>query len=184
VALGTLGALAAAGVAQVPDEAIRSGFGSVRWPGRLEVIAHGELTVIVDGAHNPDGVTVLASTLEELAPEMPAGRATLLLGVMRDKEVDEMLDALMRPPVLRAARCVATSVPETERALPAAELAARWSPRAGSPVAALDDADEALDRALELAREEGGPLVIAGSLYLVGRLRARLVPGTPVDDDA
>jgi dihydrofolate synthase/folylpolyglutamate synthase len=115
---------------------------------------------------------------------MPAGRATLLLGVMRDKEVDEMLDALMRPPVLRAARCVATSVPETERALPAAELAARWSPRAGSPVAALDDADEALDRALELAREEGGPLVIAGSLYLVGRLRARLVPGTPVDDDA
>lgn len=184
VAMGTLEALASAGVAHVSDEAIRSGLGSVRWPGRLEVIDHEGLTVIVDGAHNPDGVTVLAATLEELAPELPAGRATLLLGVMRDKEVDQMLDALMQPPLLRGARCVATSVPETERALPAAELAARWSPRAGSPVVALDDADDALDRALELARGEGGPLVIAGSLYLVGRLRARLVPGTPVDDDA
>lgn len=183
VALGSLEALAAAGVAHVPDEAIRSGFSSVCWPGRLEVLTHEGLTVIVDGAHNPDGVTVLAATLEELAPELPAGRPTLLLGVMRDKEVDEMLEALMRPPVWRGARCVATSVPDTERALPAAELAARWSPRAGAPVVALDDADDALDRALELARGEGGPLVIAGSLYLVGRLRARLVPGTPVDGD-
>ena len=184
VALGTLDALAAADVARAPAEAIRAGFGAVRWPGRLEPLAHQGLTLIVDGAHNPDGMAVLAATLDELAPVLPAGRATLLLGVMRDKEVDQMLDALMGSTLLRRSRCLATSVPETERALAAVELAERWSGLAGSPADPIEDVDAALDRALELAAEQGGPLVIAGSLYLVGHLRARLVPGTPTDDDA
>lgn len=184
VALGVVEALSKAGVASAPAEAVRAGLADVRWPGRLELLEHEGRTILIDGAHNPDGMAVLAGTVEALADSLPRGPATLLLGVMRDKAVGEMLRALARADVFRAARCIATVVPQTERALPADELAAQWRAITGGAAEAEPDADAALERALEHARDAGGPLVIAGSLYLVGHLRARLVPGTISDTDA
>jgi dihydrofolate synthase/folylpolyglutamate synthase len=120
----------------------------------------------------------LAVTLDELHSSLPAGRATLLMGVMRDKEVDAMLTSLARSSLLADARFIASGVPDSERALPAADLAAAWGRALGADAAtiALDDADEALAGALDSARTEGGLLVVAGSLYLVGHVRARLLP--------
>jgi dihydrofolate synthase/folylpolyglutamate synthase len=184
VALGVLDALEAADVASLPDDAIRAGLAATAWPGRLEIVEFEGTTVVLDGAHNPAGVAVLVSALEELAPELPPGPATLLLGVLRDKEVDEMVGLLAGCDLLRGACLVATTVPGTERALPANDLASAWEQAGGPAVDVRDDADAALDRALALAAASGAPLVIAGSLYLVGRLRARLVPGTLVDDAA
>jgi len=78
---------------------------------------------------------------------------------------------------LRTANFIATGVPDTPRAMAAGEVAGRWAAVSGVIAeAAVKDADAALDRALEFAGLEGGPLVIAGSLYLVGHLRGRLVP--------
>jgi dihydrofolate synthase/folylpolyglutamate synthase len=180
VALGVVGALAEAGVADVPDEAVVAGLAATRWPGRLELLDHGGRTVILDGAHNPDGAAALASTLDELAPYLPRGRVTLLLGVMADKAVADMVSALVAAAPLREARCLTTRVPGSDRSLPAVDLAAAWEAVAGRAVeAAIDDADEAFRRALELAGSAGGPLVVSGSLYLVGHIRARLVS----DDD-
>jgi len=184
VALGILGALAEAGVASVSDQAIRDGLAATGWPGRLELIEHGPHTILLDGAHNPDGMAVLAATVDALAGSLPDGSATLLLGVMRDKEVDDMLQALMASEVLRSSRCIATVVPDTDRALPSDELAARWSSIAGAPAQPVGDADAALEQALAQTTAAGGPLIIAGSLYLVGHLRSRLVPGTISDRDA
>ncbi|MEX1296675.1 MAG: Mur ligase family protein [Candidatus Limnocylindrales bacterium] len=182
VALGVLEALHVAGVAAVSRHHIREGFSTVRWPGRLELLEHQGQTVLLDGAHNPDGMAVLARTVDTLAHQLPSGPATLLLGVMRDKDVGEMLRALTGSPLLRAAGCIATSVPGTDRALPADALAAHWSAIVGTAAEAQPDAGAALERALERARSVDGPLVVAGSLYLVGELRARLVPGTISDD--
>jgi folylpolyglutamate synthase/dihydropteroate synthase len=68
-------------------------------------------------------------------------------------------------------------VPDSDRSLPASDLAAAWASATGRATGdAIDDADEALQRACELAEAAGGPLVITGSLYLVGHIRARLVP--------
>ena len=184
VALGVLEALDASGVAGLPAGAIRDGFERVRWPGRLECIEHEGVTVIIDGAHNPDGMAVLATTVEALSDELPGGPATVLLGVMRDKEVEGMLRALTGSARLRSARCVATTVPDTARALPAEDLAARWRAVTAGPAEGIPDADAALREALSGAATAGGPLIIAGSLYLVGHLRARLVPGTISDNDA
>ncbi len=183
VALGIVEALAAAGVARAADEAIRRGLATVRWPGRLELIDLEGLTVLVDGAHNPDGSAVLAATVDELEPILPRGRSTLLVGVMHDKEVADMLAALAGSEVLRSARFLATRVPDTDRALPAADLAEMWTKVTGRRAeGATDDAEAALDQALAAAAREGGPLIIAGSLYLVGHLRSRLVPDVPRDD--
>jgi len=81
---------------------------------------------------------------------------------------------------LRSAALVATSVPDTDRSMTASDLAAAWTalPQAPPPRAVIEDVDDALDRALALAESEGGPLVVAGSLYLVGHVRARLVGET------
>ena len=49
---------------RISEEAIRRGVALVRWPGRLEVLRHDPL-VLVDGAHNPDGVEALTASLKE-----------------------------------------------------------------------------------------------------------------------
>jgi dihydrofolate synthase / folylpolyglutamate synthase len=177
VALATVEALEAAGIARVGDAAVRRGLAQVRWPARFEVLDRGGSTIVLDGAHNPDGARALASTLDELREALPRGAVTLLLGILRDKEVDEVLRALTRSPALRAARLVATRVPDTDRSLDAGDLAQAWAalPGTQAPRVIDDDVDAALAAALGLARAEGGPLVVAGSLYLVGHVRARLV---------
>ena len=186
VALGIATALAEAGVAEIPDAAIVAGLARARWPGRLEMLERDGLTILLDGAHNPDGAAALAAAIDELAPHLPGGRPTLLLAVMGDKDVAEILAALAAATPLREARCLATRVPDSDRSLPASELAAAWASATGHsatgrPAAdghsatAVDDADRALEMAMELAAAAGGPLIVSGSLYLVGHVRARLV---------
>jgi dihydrofolate synthase/folylpolyglutamate synthase len=179
VALATVAALGEAGIARVEEDALRSGLAQARWPGRMEVLVHEGATLILDGAHNPDGAAWLAASLDELRAYLPEGPVTLLLGILRDKEVADVLRALTGSELLREARLVATRVPDTDRSLDAASLARAWAALPGTRSASLvdDDADAVLDVALELARSEGGPLVVAGSLYLVGHVRARLLDG-------
>jgi dihydrofolate synthase/folylpolyglutamate synthase len=184
VALGVLEALATAGIAHVDDGALRRGLAAARWPGRLEALLVHGVRALLDGAHNPDGAAALVAALAELGPTLPEGRSTLLLGILADKEVHEMLATLAADPGLRDARLVATDVPGTDRTLPASSLAARWMAIAGTArdAVGLADVDEAVERALAGARDLGGPLIVAGSLYLVGYVRARLL-GEPAHPD-
>jgi dihydrofolate synthase/folylpolyglutamate synthase len=176
VALGIVAELEAAGVARVSPEAIAAGLASTRWPGRLELLDHAGQAVMLDGAHNPDGAVALAAALDELAGALPDGPITLLLGVLADKDVDAILGPLAGSQAARDARCVATRVPDSDRALPAAEVAAAWARAAGQPAVIVDDVDVALARALELSAASGGLLLVSGSLYLVGHVRSRLLP--------
>jgi dihydrofolate synthase/folylpolyglutamate synthase len=156
---------------------VRAGLTATRWPGRLERIEHVGTTVLLDGAHNPDGAAALARALDELAAYLPDGAATLLLGVLADKDAGAMVAALGHARLLHGARVVTTRVPDNDRSLPAADLAATWQRHSGRPAAAaIDDVDDALRRALALAEDAGGILLVAGSLYLVGHVRARLRP--------
>jgi len=178
VALGTLRALQDAGIAQVPESAIRSGLAQTRWPGRLELLplsTTGDLDVLLDGAHNVAGTDALATAVGELRPHLAPGPVTLLLGILVDKEVTRMIDALRSSAALRGARVIATTVPSTPRAMDPAALAAVWGPDARSVV----DVDDALDAGLDLARTLHGPLIVCGSLYLVGHVRGRLMGDQP-----
>lgn len=182
VADALLDALEAAGIASVPAEARRAGYAAARWPGRLELLGPDERTrgreVLLDGAHNPDGAAALATALDDLRPHLAAGRLTLVAAAMRDKDVAGIVAALASARALGDARVVATSL-DMERALPADEMAALW--RAAVPevdVSVERDADRALDEALAGG---AGPVVVAGSLYLVGRVRERLVDDSARD---
>ena len=127
--------------------------------------------MLIDGAHNPHGAAALAAALDELRPELSAGRPTLLIGVVREKDLAGVLAPLRSSAALRDAVVIATSVPDTPRSNEPATVAQAW----GRNATAIDDTDEALGAAVETARQAGGPLVIAGSLYLVGHVRDKLI---------
>ena len=121
----------------------------VSLPGRFEV-REGEIR---DGAHNPDGVRFL---LERL----PRGEHTLVVAALRDKDVDAMLRELRRA----GPRLVATRS-SSSRSLPADELAVvarRY----------FDDVETVVDPVAAVARahELGEPVLVTGSLYLLGDL--------------
>jgi dihydrofolate synthase/folylpolyglutamate synthase len=189
-AIATLDVLRDAATVHVDDETIRHGFAAARWPGRLELLAldgHGTARpagdhprpgspdVLLDGAHNEAGMAALATAFDELRPELSAGRPTILLALMADKDVPAILRALAGSEALRRARIITAEV--SRRSLPAAELAAAWR-RASGGGEAIDAADvaAAFARAAEASRSADGPLVVAGSLYLVGAVRAMLLP--------
>ena len=179
VADATLDALAEAGIATVDIEARRRGYATAVWPGRLELLDLGEgRTVLLDGAHNPAGAAALAQALDDLLPHLRRGPLTLVVATMADKDVDGVIAALAGAAAIKGAALIATSV-EAPRAMPAADLADRWR-RVDGPatVTAVPDPIAALDTAL--ARP--GTTVVAGSLYLVGAVRAHLVDDPELRD--
>jgi dihydrofolate synthase/folylpolyglutamate synthase len=121
----------------------------VALPGRLEV-REGEVR---DGAHNPDGARYLVEHL-------PPGDYTLVASILADKDADVMLAILRRA----GPRLVATRS-SSQRALPSDELAALARAHF-EHVEAVDDPLQALARAHEL----GEPVLVTGSLYLLGDL--------------
>jgi dihydrofolate synthase/folylpolyglutamate synthase len=93
--------------------------------------------------------------------------------------VDGVVAALAAAQSLADAMIVCTAL-DLPRALPAAELAATWrAALPGADVRTIPSPDGALDLALSTGR---GPVVIAGSLYLVGAARARLVDDPALRD--
>jgi dihydrofolate synthase/folylpolyglutamate synthase len=173
VADAVLDALETAGIATIPDDARRRGYAEAHWPGRLELLTVDGRDVLLDGAHNPAGAAALATALDDLRPFLAPGPVTLVTASMADKDVEGIVAALATAGALRGARVLATSVGGA-RALSPEALAERWR-SGGSPslrVATAPDPDAALDRALG---GPPGPIVVAGSLYLVGAVRARLV---------
>ena len=181
VANAILDALEKAGIAATDAATRRRGYALARWPGRLEVVhLAGHRDVLLDGAHNPAGATALAVALNDLRPHLAPGPITLIMAAMADKDVDGVIKSLLRAEALRDAAIVATSL-NVPRAMPADELAARWT--AAGPgrlaVRALADPLAALDATLA---QGPGVTVVAGSLYLVGAVRARLVDDPALRD--
>ena len=160
VALAVLDGLDDLGFATTPD-ARAEGLAAAEWPGRLERIrAHG-VDVLLDGAHNPDGMRALGAALN--------GRVTLMIAILENHWQDGMLDPLKA--AVPDAEVIATNVPDAPNSLPPAQIERAW----GRAVRQAMDTDEALERALATARDAGATLVVCGSLYLVGHVRAQLL---------
>ena len=137
----------------------------VDWPGRFERMDLGTQKILLDGAHNPAGMQALRASLDAY---FPSEQRIFLLGILKDKEIDVMLETLLRPDDV-----VIVSTPASERAA-APEMVAREAGRIVRHAEAVADQEQALRRALELANGEH-LLVAAGSLYLIGELRRILL---------
>jgi len=146
---------------KLDSEAIQSSAAAATMPGRMEPLSTSPL-VLVDGAHNADGIYTL---VESLLEEFPTTRWQLLFGVMGDKNVELMIERLK--PVLDG---VITTAVDDKRAVDALSLADRAAKVLDVSVLAGDTVEEALDMAQAEAGSDGAVLV-AGSLYLVGAVR-------------
>lgn len=138
--------------------AIEKGLMHVKWPGRFEVIP-GQPTMIIDGAHNPDGVRMLRENLDEFFKNK---KLVFLLGILQDKDVKTMVTTL-----IRSQDKVVVVAPLSERAGKPEAVASQIQ---AEHVETANSIDEGLKRAILLAGEEG-VLCIAGSLYLIGAVR-------------
>jgi dihydrofolate synthase/folylpolyglutamate synthase len=172
VALGIFGALERANIAYSPPAQLQAGFANVRWPGRLELIrgAAGRPDVLLDGAHNPAGIAALGQALIDLRPHLGAAPPTLLMGVLANHWQAGMLGPLKE--ALPGSELMATSVPGASNSMLPGDLAGAW----GDGARGITDTDEAFASAAERAAGDGATLVVCGSLYLVGSVRAKLVP--------
>lgn len=150
---------------KISEGALRRGLEQVRWPGRFEVLCR-KPPVILDGAHNVQGV---AAAVESLRVLFPGQKLVFLLGILADKETGAMLD-LLAPLADR----VFALRPDSPRALEPEALCAMLAER-GVPSQAMGSASEAVDAALAAAGETSAVCAL-GSLYLCGALRS-LLPG-------
>ena len=139
---------------------VREAFASVEWPARFQ---RADDRVVIDGAHNPPAAAQLAATWRE---EFGEEKATLILGILADKDASGVVAALL--PIAARVICVPVRSP---RALPPAELAALI--RAQSPAVPLSVA-ETPATALTEARARKGRILVAGSLFLAGEVIAHL----------
>lgn len=152
-------------------EAVIDGVAAFTAPGRMELLP-GSPPVLLDGAHNRPATEVLTQALAE---EFPTAKWVLVIGAMRDKEVEDMV-RLLKP---RISRVITTTV-ESPRALSPAEAAARIAAVVDVEVGAIADPEQALEVARSFAGPDGQVLV-TGSLYLVGAMRSLIHGSGPVD---
>jgi dihydrofolate synthase/folylpolyglutamate synthase len=151
----------------VDPDVVASVLGTIRSPGRLEVVGHQPL-VLLDGAHNVAGAQHLVAALAE---EFPPSPRVLVVGLLGEKDPDEMLGALGAGAAAHVVCCRAPS-PRTHDAATLAAAAVELG-LDRDRVWEVDDVADALDRARELATPEG-QVVVSGSLYVVGAARAAL----------
>jgi len=143
-----------------PRKAVVHGLAHTFWPGRLEWCGN----VLMDGAHNAQGVTAFADFVSAYLKDR---RKVLLTGVLKEKLSDEMLSRLAG-----TANEAVTVTPDSPRAMRADELAELLAQK-GIQARAANNLKEGLRQAKELAGNDGVVLA-TGSLYFIGALRNEL----------
>lgn len=155
-------AVQAAELLGLGEAAIRSGLAEVSWPARLEWRPQLTPQVLLDGAHNYQGMEALRAALDELWPQR---RIIGLLGMLSDKERRQSLQLLLP----RLSQAVITRPPYLSRSEDWA-LLADMCRSAGVEAAAVEDNRAALAYARQLARDDD-LLLVCGSLYMVAEIR-------------
>ncbi len=126
----------------ISENAIWAGLAQATWPGRFEVLSR-EPLLIVDGAHNPNGVEALVDTIRAYFPDQ---KINFVMGVMKDKDYHTML-RLIAP---FAARFI-TELPDAHRALRPEQLKSEIRAYFDGPVETADSVTAAVERAMEIA---------------------------------
>lgn len=141
------------------EKAVREGLGSLRWPGRIELISQ-DPPVFMDGAHNPGAARALANAFRENF--LSGGRRlTLVMGIMADKDMPGIL-----APLLPLASEVIFAAPDSARAArpEALQAAAREMGFASRTAPTVKEA-------LRMACALGDMVLVSGSFYTMGEAR-------------
>ncbi|MDD4023528.1 MAG: Mur ligase family protein, partial [Synergistales bacterium] len=151
---------------RIDKKAMIGGLGKTRWSGRLERIDHHGREIVLDGAHNPEGIQALVETFNIMGT---AQDHAVVFAVMRDKDLGGMVSRICNAfPMV-----VFTSIPGMERAACPDFLQeiSRSFPGNCESLSVNDPID-----ALQVAFRRYRKVVVCGSLYLSGYLKRFLFP--------
>ena len=146
---------------------IREGIRKTRWEGRMEIL-NTDPFLMVDGAHNGNGVAALA---ESLCTLFPGEKFHFVMGVMADKDYEEMIEEL-----LPLALDFKTVTVESERALTAQELSEKIRAKGICDTGILGSLDELMPDRLDVSHKT----IVFGSLYFVGEIKKYFLDVTKI----
>lgn len=149
-------------VVNLPKDSVLRGLRETCWQGRMETVLPG---VIVDGAHNEDGVEKFVETAEHFQKDYPL---TLLFSAVDDKDYTDMIRTVAGR--IRFQHVIVTQV-GGYRKVPAEQLADIFRKEGCLCAESCEDVESSFRRALEYRGKEG-MLFCVGSLYLVGEIKA------------
>ena len=142
---------------RIKDESIYKGVENTYWPARFQILKENPI-IIVDGAHNPEGIEILKKTISEV---FPGEKFSFLVGIMKDKDWRNMLKKIFNI----ADEIIFTRI-DSERAIEPEILADFSKRRKGIKIEIIKRVDEAL-KEIEKRKKN---LCICGSLYLAGEV--------------
>lgn len=144
----------------IKEETILNALRKVKWPGRLELLSRDPL-VVIDGAHNIDGIINLKDNVQKY---FQYDNLIMIIGILADKQVDEMLDAI----IPLGNRIIAVT-PHSDRASSAEELRLKIL-RLNENCESMVEYSAAYRKALSYCGEKD-MILICGSLYMIGDMR-------------
>lgn len=144
----------------IEKQHILEGLKKVKWPGRLERMKR-EPLVVIDGAHNIDGIKKLKESVETY---FKYNNIILILGILKDKEVENMVET-----IAPLAKHIITVTPHSDRAklsLELKEIVEKYNKNCSYE----EEYENGYKKALELASNDD-LILISGSLYMIGDMR-------------
>ncbi len=160
VAINTVETLLSLDNLEINKEKIEKSLEDVEWKGRLEVMNRNPL-VVIDGAHNIEGITSLADTIKDY---FEYDNIYLLLGILADKQVSQMIKV-----ITPQAKKVFALTPNSDRA-EIAENLKKEIIKVNSNCEAFDSYEDAFKKAYSEAGKKD-LILISGSLYMIGDMR-------------
>ncbi len=162
VAVGVIEAMRRKGLL-ISEDSVRQGLKEARWPGRLEIISR-EPMVVLDGAHNPDGIRALKNSILK---DFVYKRVILVIGISRGKAVPEMVKEISQiADVVIVTRFEGNSIEP--------EIIIEEFRNNGKEVVLKDRIPDAVNYAMNKAGNED-MVLITGSLFTVGEARRFLL---------
>lgn len=141
---------------------IYEGIEKTRWGGRFELHS-GSPDIILDGAHNPDGIRRLRESVNQMFGAVPI---CYVCGVLADKDYEKEIEILFG-----SASNVFTVTPPSPRAMKSTDLKAAIKKRFSQLKVTSFDSEDGIEKAMEAAVSQNNPVVVCGTLTILARVK-------------
>lgn len=141
---------------------IYDGIEKTRWGGRFELHS-GSPDIILDGAHNPDGIRRLRESVNQMFGAVPI---CYVCGVLADKDYEKEIEILFG----RASN-VFTVTPPSPRAMKSTDLKVAIKKRFSQLKVTSFDSEDGIEKAMEAAVSQNNPVVVCGTLTILARVK-------------
>lgn len=141
---------------------IYDGIEKTRWGGRFELHS-GSPDIILDGAHNPDGIRRLRESVNQMFGAVPI---CYVCGVLADKDYEKEIEILFG----RASN-VFTVTPPSPRAMKSTDLKVAIKERFPQLKVISFDSEDGIEKAMEAAVSQNNPVVVCGTLTILARVK-------------